>query len=59
MITKKWNTAPKCSIIVLKRRAYIYSCYFKLNYQKNLDYKIKQSKKLESTHFSSNEIIKE
>ncbi len=38
---------------------YIYSCYFKLNYQKNLDYKIKKSKKLESTHFSSNEIIKE
>lgn len=37
----------------------LYSCYFRLNYQKNLDYKIKQSKKVESTHFSSNEIIME
>lgn len=37
----------------------LYSCYFRLNYQKNLDYKIKHSKKVESTHFSSNEIIKE
>ena len=37
----------------------LYSCYFRLNYQKNLDYKIKHSKKVEITHFSSNEIIKE
>lgn len=37
----------------------LYSCYFRLNYKKNLDYKIKHSKKVESTHFSSNEIIKE
>lgn len=37
----------------------LYSCYFRLNYQKNLDYKIKHSKKVESTHFSSNEIIME
>ena len=37
----------------------LYSCYFRLNYQNNLDYKIKHSKKVESTHFSSNEIIME
>ncbi|AGX44573.1 MurR/RpiR family transcriptional regulator [Clostridium saccharobutylicum] len=37
----------------------LYSCYFRLNYQKNLDYKIKHSKKVEVTHFSENEIIKE
>lgn len=37
----------------------LYSCYFKLNYKNNLDYKIKHSKKVEITHFSSNEIIKE
>ncbi len=37
----------------------LYSCYFKLNYQNNLDYKIEHSKKVETKHFSSNEIIKE
>lgn len=37
----------------------LYSCYFRLNYQKNLDYKIKRAKKIEITHFSSNEIIRE
>lgn len=37
----------------------LYSCYFKLNYNNNLNYKIKYSKKVEVTHFSSNEIIKE
>lgn len=37
----------------------LYSCYFRLNYQKNLDYKIKHSKKVEVTRFSSNEIMKE
>lgn len=37
----------------------LYSCYFKLNYKNNLDYKINHSKKVEATHFSSNEIIKE
>lgn len=37
----------------------LYSCYFKLNYNDNLQYKIKHSKKVETTHFSSNQIIKE
>lgn len=37
----------------------LYSCYFRLNYKENLDHKIKYSKKVEVTHISSNEIIKE
>lgn len=37
----------------------LYSCYFRLQYQKNLEYKIAHSKKVEITHFSSNEIINE
>ena len=37
----------------------LYSCYFRLNYENNLDYKIKHSKKVEVEHFSSNQIIME
>lgn len=37
----------------------LYSCYFRLNYKENLDYKIKYSKKVEVNRVSSNEIIKE
>lgn len=37
----------------------LYSLCFKDDYSFNLDYKIKHSKKVESTHFSTNTIIKE
>lgn len=37
----------------------LYSCYFRLNYQENLDHKIKYAKKVEYEHFSTNRIIKE
>ena len=37
----------------------LYSLCFKNNYIKNLEYKISHSKKVESSHFSHNEIIKE
>lgn len=37
----------------------LYSCIFRLDYKKNLEYKVSHSKKYEYTHFSSNEILKE
>ena len=37
----------------------LYSCYFRLDYERNLDYKIKHSKQIEIKRFSSNKILKE
>ena len=37
----------------------LYSCYFRLKYQKNLEHKIHYSKSVEQEHFSLNQMIKE
>lgn len=37
----------------------LYSCYFRLDYQRNLDYKIKYAKQVEIKRFSTNKILKE
>lgn len=37
----------------------LYSCLFSLNYQANLDYKLKMSKRIEITRSINNEIIAE
>lgn len=57
LFTKIANYSSETSVFLLFD--ILYSCYFKLEYHKNLDYKVKHSKRVEQGHFSTNQIIQD